>query len=250
MARKWKTPAIRRTHRSVGAAAAVFVLFMVLSGVAINHSNGLGLDQRHVSNGYLLSHYGINAPDIQSFQLDDDWLSLAGSWLYFNQTAVAEIAGGLGAVASKQWIVVAGHDELLVLDQLGELVERLAWRQISATAVEAVGLASDGRITVKSDGGLWIADGELLDWQQILDGGEIVQWASPSPAPAELERLITRHYQGDGLSMERLLLDLHSGRVFGPLGVLAYDLLALATGFLALSGLVLWFRSRRNGKSR
>jgi len=47
--------------------------------------------------------------------------------------------------------------------------------------------------------------------------------------------------------MERLLLDFHSGRIFGPVGVLVYDLLALAVGFMAISGLVLWFRGRRNG---
>jgi len=47
-----------------------------------------------------------------------------------------------------------------------------------------------------------------------------------------------------------VLLDLHSGRIFGPVGVLVYDLLALTLGFLAISGLVLWFRGRRNGKSK
>ncbi len=50
--------------------------------------------------------------------------------------------------------------------------------------------------------------------------------------------------------MERVLLDLHSGRIFGPVGVLVYDLLALALGFLSISGLLLWFRGRRNGKRK
>ncbi len=63
-----------------------------------------------------------------------------------------------------------------------------------------------------------------------------------------LQQAITRVYRGEGLSLERLLLDLHSGRIFGSIGVLVYDLLALALGFLSISGLVLWFRSRRNGK--
>jgi hypothetical protein len=241
--------AIRNFHRSIGAVATVFVLLMVLSGLAINHSNGLRLDQRHVSNPYLLGLYGISAPgDMRSFRLDDDWLSLAGSQLYFNQAAVAEVSGGLGAVASSHWIVVAGRDELLVLTRQGELVERLAWH--NAGTVESIGLAGDGRIVVASAGTLWLADEELLDWQRLDDAREAVQWSLPAPTPAVLQQHITRHYRGDGLNVERLVLDLHSGRAFGPLGVLVYDLLALATGFLALSGLVLWFRSRRNGNSR
>ena len=147
-----------------------------------------------------------------------------------------------------QWIVVAGRDALLLLDRRGRLVERLAWQQ--AGSVESIGLAADGRVAVASGGKLWLADTELLNWQAADKDAQALEWSSPTLAPAALQQTITRHYRGDGLSLERVLLDFHSGRVFGPLGILVYDLLALATGFLALSGLVLWFRNRRNGKSR
>ena len=249
MTRNQKISAIRRKHRSVGALAAAFALFLVLSGILINHANGLGLDQRHVSNPYLLKLYGIKAPDsIRSYRLEDDWLSFAGSRLYFNATAMAQIPDGIGAVASGQWIIVGGRDELLLFDRQGQLVERMSWQQ--AGAVESIGLTGDGRLAVKSTAGLWLTDEQLLAWQRLDDDRAAVRWAAPEPAPATLRQAITRHYQGDGLSVERLLLDLHSGRVFGPLGILVYDLLALAIAFLALSGLVLWFRNRRNGNGR
>jgi len=247
MARKSST--IRRKHRSMGALASIFVLFMVLSGMLINHADGLGLDQRHVSNPYLLNLYGISAPDdILSFRLDEDWLSLAGSQLYFNELDVTTIAGGIGAVVSEQWIIVAGRDELLLLDKMGRLVERMGWQQ--AAVVESIGVAGNGRLVVKTTAGLWLADQELLAWQRTDDKHETVQWSSPSPAPDALQQAIVRHYRGEGLNLERVLLDFHSGRVFGPVGLLVYDLLALSIAFLALSGLVLWLRNRRNGKSR
>lgn len=240
--------AIRRKHRSVGAALAVFILFMVLSGITINHTDGLGLAQRHVSNPYLLEHYGINTPAMLNFPLAGNWLSLAGSKLYFNTTAVTDIASGIGAVATEQWLVVAGRDELILLDRMGRLVERINWQQPGV--VEAIGLTADERVMVISTSGAWLADVELLAWQQVSGEMPAVQWASAAAAPDTLQQAVTRHYRGDGLSVERLLLDLHSGRIFGPLGVLMYDLLALATGFLALSGLVLWSRNRRKGKTR
>jgi hypothetical protein len=244
-----KVSAIRRKHRSVGIVAALFILFMVSSGIAINHTTGLGFDQRHVSNPYLLKLYGIKAPDdIRSFRVGDAWLSFAGSRLYFNEAAVTEVPDGIGAVANDHWVIVAGREELLLLDQQARLVERISWQQ--AGEIELIGLSGDGRLAVKSTGGLWLADAELLAWQRADDTVETVQWSSPVPAPTALQQSIARHYQGDGLSVERLLLDVHSGRIFGPLGVLVYDLLALAIAFLALSGLVLWARNRRNGKAR
>lgn len=244
-----KASAIRRKHRSVGALASVFILFMVFSGMAINHADGLGLGQRHVSNRYLLKLFGINAPDdIRSFRFGDDWLSFAGSQLYFNATAVAETQGGIGAVVSDRWIIAAGSNELVLLDRKGRLVERISWQQ--AGTLESIGLSGDGQVTVASSEGLWLADQELLAWQQTNSARETVRWSSPAPAPAGLQQVIVRHYQGGRLSFERLLLDFHSGRVFGPVGMLVYDLLALAIAFLALSGLVLWLRNRRNGRAR
>ncbi|MFT5351416.1 MAG: hypothetical protein ACI9MF_002239 [Gammaproteobacteria bacterium] len=51
-------------------------------------------------------------------------------------------------------------------------------------------------------------------------------------------------YRGKGLSLERILLDLHSGRLLGNAGVFIVDLAALFFVFLALSGSWMWLRKR------
>ena len=61
--RKRNSSLTRRLHRSIGAGAAFFVLFMVLSGIAINHSNDFGLDQQPVEQSVLLDWYGLEKPD-------------------------------------------------------------------------------------------------------------------------------------------------------------------------------------------
>ena len=242
---------MRRLHRSFGAFAAIFVLFMVLSGLVINHSNGLGLDQRNVSQSFVLGWYGLGKPSsIQSYAVGDDWLSFAGSQLYLNDKSVATIPGGVGAVSNGDILVAASGDELLLLDQDGNLVERLPWAPISATPIEAIGLHTNGIVSIKTADQIWLADADLLNWQQAEEPVTNPLWSSPKPTPDELQQSITHSYRGEGLSLERVLLDLHSGRIFGTIGVLVYDLLALALGFLSISGLVLWFRSRRNGKSK
>ena len=240
---------MRRLHRSFGAGAAAFVLFMVLSGLAINHSNGLGLDKQTVSQPFLLDWYGLGEPDnIQGFAVGDDWLSFAGSQLYLNDKHVATISGGVGAVSSGDLLIAAGSDELLLLDHAGNLVERLPWSSIGTAPIESIGLHANSVVSVKSAGQVWLADNQLLNWQQDRDANANPLWSLSKPAPDDLQQAIKRLYRGDGLNLERVLLDLHSGRIFGPIGVFIYDLLALALGFLSISGLVLWFRGRRNGK--
>lgn len=239
---------MRRLHRSLGAGAAIFVLFMVMSGLAINHSHDFGLDRHHVSQSSLLSWYGFNGPqDIRSFAVGDSWLSFAGSQLYLNDRHVAIIANGVGVVRSTEMLIAAGSEELLLLDPDGMLIERLTWHQPGAGPLEAIGIYEGTVVAVRSANQLWLADEQMLDWQLTDNVTTGVVWSSPVLPPLELHRDITSQYRGDGLSMERLLLDFHSGRIFGPVGVLVYDLLALAVGFMAISGLVLWLRGRRNG---
>jgi len=247
--KKLKASTLRRLHRSIGAAAALFVIFMVLSGIVINHANDLGLDRKHVSQPLMLDWYGLGAPDeLLSFEVGGNRLSFAGSQLYLDENPVAAVSGGVGAVASGKLLIAAGSDELLLLDQGGNLVERQPWASVDNAPIGSIGLDADNGVLVKSGGRTWSADAQLLSWQ--LSEKANAKWAEPTPANADLQQAIARSYRGQGPSLERVLLDLHSGRFFGAYGVIVYDLLALGLGFLALSGLVLWWRSRRNGKSK
>lgn len=249
MARKKTQPSVtRRLHRSFGAATAVFVIFMVLSGMAINHSTGLGLDQRRVSQPFLLSWYGLDGPQhILSFEVGRDWLSFAGSQLYLNGNAITTISNGIGAVSSGDLLIAAGSEELLLLDRDGRLIERIYWDASGAGPIDSIGMLANGIAVVKSTDQIWSADADLLNWQRAGDTITSPLWSHSKPAPELIRQAITLQYRGGGLSLEQLLLDFHSGRVFGSVGVLVYDLLALAIGFLAVSGLVLWLRGKRNG---
>lgn len=242
---------MRRLHRSIGVLAALFVAFMVLSGIVINHANDLGLDRKHVSQPLLLDWYGLSAPGaLLSYDAGGDRLSFAGSQLYLNEKPVASIVGGVGAVSAGELLIAAGSDELLLLDHDGNLVERQPWASVDTAPIESIGLDANLDVVVKSGGRIWSADAELLSWQLDDEATAEARWATPAPVNGDLQEAIVRSYRGQGPSLERLLLDLHSGRFFGTFGVIVYDLLALVLGFLALSGLVLWWRSRRNGKSK
>jgi len=249
MARKTKNSNARRLHRLLGVGAAIFVIFMVLSGLAINHSNSLGLDQHQVSQTFLLDWYGLEQPEnIRDIRLGKDWISFAGSHLYFNGQHVAMVSDGVGAIAGENMLVAAGKDELLLLDHDGKLIERAAWGPQGAGPIESIGQLSDGTVAVKAMDRIWLADQELLSWHLTKDELAIPNWSITTKAPGSLHKTITQQYRGDGLNLERVLLDFHSGRVFGPVGVFLYDLLALAVGLMAISGLILWARGRRNGQ--
>ena len=60
----------------------------------------------------------------------------------------------------------------------------------------------------------------------------------------EYEQLLVA-YRGNGLKLERVILDLHSGRIFGDYGVYLMDAAAIALLWLSFSGLWVWNSRRR-----
>ena len=58
----------------------------------------------------------------------------------------------------------------------------------------------------------------------------------------ELNRKILARYRGHGLPLERVLLDLHSGRILGKWGVWLIDVVAILLFVLAITGSWMWFQ--------
>ena len=89
------------------------------------------------------------------------------------------------------------------------------------------------------------ADG--LSWNKV-DAVRVV-WASPQTLPDHVKRQMA-DMLAPGLSLQRILLDLHSGRIFGRYGTLFVDFLSLVLLALAVSGLWIYWRSMRQGRHR
>jgi hypothetical protein len=71
---------LRRGHRWVGLSLVIFVLFLSISGITLNHSVDLELDQRYVSWPWLLAAYGLDVP-APAASFADSGQILVHSWL-------------------------------------------------------------------------------------------------------------------------------------------------------------------------
>ena len=247
---------LRRLHRWLGVGAACFLLLLAGTGLALNHAERFGLDTQFIGAGWLLDWYGISGPEFgPSFSVAGRRITEAGERLYLDQQPV-EFDGGdrlIGAVALGDEIVVATASELVMLNGLGELVDRVPAEQSVAAPIAAIGLFDDG-VALLAAGRVYRVDqrsfsivpaGQEPGASGSTTGAGVaapVTWVAAEPLPDAIRSGIEASYRGQGLAIERVLTDLHSGRLLGIGGVAIMDLAALALVYLAVSGIIMWLK--------
>jgi hypothetical protein len=233
----------RRTHRVIGVSALFFLLILALSGLILNHADGLGLS-RYAAGPLVLRLYGVELPPVDSaFEAGDILFATSSGTLYADGVELAGATGNLvGAVAVEDGLIAATGGEFFVLTSDAALIERFA----PQTAGALTGIGSDGKRV------LTMLQNELFELDTLsmsLSSADSIRpdtvtWSQAATPGAEQVEQIGRTALGQALNWERVLLDVHSGRILPTLGRFIADLAALCLIYLCISGAVLWTRRR------
>lgn len=229
-------------HRWAGLAVAVFVVLLSVTGIALNHGDALGLNARFVRSAWLLDLYRI-APEQQvtAFESRGHWVSRIGERIYFNERELGERSRKLlGMVPAQDLFVIGLSERLLLVTKEGETVEILRGAEGVPAGMRRIGTTKDGRVVIEAAHGLYLPDLDQLRWEELA--AVEARWPQASAPPPELAARLQEEHRAHTLTLERVMLDLHSGRIVQRLGVWFTDAVALILVSLVLSGLWIWYR--------
>lgn len=234
-------------HRYMGISAAAFTLVIAVTGVLLNHTEDFQFDSKHVRSDWVLDWYGIKAPqDMRSFAAADRSITLMGEHLYLNRR---EIEGSyrqlVGAILKNDMVVVAVSDSILLLTLRGDLIDRLQRSDGIPAGILQIGTDAGAAVVVRTSLEHYQPDADFLHWSRRDNNPASVRWATPSPLDPRLKSALQNHFREEVLPVERVILDLHSGRFFGQLGPWVFDAAALLLILLSLSGTWIWLKRRR-----
>jgi len=233
------SPWISRWHGHLGVLTAVLVIILIITGVALNHTERLQLDSKFVNESWLLDWYGMgpDKPPI-SFKVGEDWLTEIDGRLFLNGVLLPAFSGSLiGATTGDGFIVAGTSDALYLFDGDAGLVEKIVQLPREVTQI---GHSADVYY-VKSEEGIFSSTDGLLTWG-LTDKNP--SWATPATAPEKIKQSVLLSFRGQGLPWERVVLDLHSGRIFGSWGPYAMDAAAVILFLLVVSGIYNWYARR------
>jgi hypothetical protein len=233
-----------RLHRTMSAAIALFVLFLSITGILLNHSSDLKLDKYYLTWPWLLSHYGVSNVQADAvFLLDQAVISQIGTEVFVDAKPVTHIQRPLlGGVVLDEVIVLATDDALILLNAAGELIERMGAAVGVPPMIQNIGLFH-GDPVIQTREGMWRSDFMLDKWERISLQG--VGWSVPSPMPTSTQHDLIKYFHGEGVTVEHVLLDIHNGRILGAFGVWLLDLLGVLLTVLSLTAIWMWLRRTR-----
>ena len=232
-------------HRLTGFTIVIFVLFLAITGIFLNHTDQLKLDEKYLRFNWLLDLYHMEpAGQPVSFRSNNAWITLIESSLYFNDTMLQEYSESLkGMVEIDGIYVVAVDNGLLLISEEGQLIEKITAAQGVPARVLSIGRYENNFIMLATTHGNFATDMDFTDWRSIQKPE--VEWSMPGTLPEAVFDRIMTSYRGQGISVERVMLDLHSGRLFGNWSIFIIDLVAILIILSALSGLWIWHKKKK-----
>ena len=241
---------LSRVHRWLGLGSVAFVVLLSVTGIALNHAGQLNLDGHYLQSPWLLEWYGIAVPPPQaSFTAAGHRVSLIGERLYYDNNELTDgIPTLVGAVSTPSFIAIATPTDVLFVTPDGMLVERIDTQAFLPGDVTAIGVAG-AALFLRGGDYLYETDENLLMFSPRVEFDVAdIQWPVPSAIPQSDLAILQGLYRGRGLSLERVILDLHSGKVLTRVGPILMDAVGIILIVLSVVGLLMW--AGRDGKQR
>lgn len=224
----------------MGIVVAAFTIILAVTGLILNHEPRLNLNKVQVTSAWVLNWYGMEGVNAETkgINLNGQWLILVEDQLYLDLKSVGALSAPVvGAISLPDMFLVADEFQLTLLTREGDLIERFVPNGVTGrfTALGNHGEA----IILQTQAGAYQSDPQLLHWERTETNAG--SWSKLTPLPGDVAANLSRELTGGGLPLYRIILDLHSGRLFSTAGRLAMDGAALLLIVLSITGLWIWW---------
>ena len=233
---------VRHWHARAGFVSALFFMLLALTGLLLNHTDRLQLAHREIQSPWLMEWYGLKAEVPEQGYLTAHGYAIcnAQDCMVNGQKLQGVSERLLGMIELQETYYLATKTSIHLYDKDLRKIERLTGSSLPETTIERIGHDHEN-LLVEGHGSVYSSrDG--LTWES--HAGHDAEWSVAVPLPGDKAEA-ARKALAPGLPLERVILDLHSGRIFGRFGPLLMDIAAIALIVLSFSGSWIYLRSIR-----
>ena len=251
MSFKKYAPRLKRWHSRIGLTLALPLVMLAITGILINHGKALQLGERVLPQRLASLSYGLTPTTLDSLTIENTYVEAHNDQLHVmpkalstshlkhsdteQHTITKSCTEGLKGAANIQgevWIACKQQVHLFLPSEEGLLyIEQLSKSTGLPTPITNFGRCEQD-ICVTTSGEQYRYNSKNNNWSHVPLP------LAPLISPSILQR--TQTAVPLELNWSRWILDLHSGRLFGFLGVWLIDITGIAVLVLVLTGFLRW----------
>ncbi len=233
---------LRRWHRRIGLAAAGFFSILAITGLLLNHGDSFALDSLRVGTPWLMNWYGLKPAVPERGFAEDGLLFVAQgeTWVLGGHSLKAGHGEPVGMVHAAGLVWIATNDEIDIFDAAGRPVDIIERDLLPGTPLRRIGSRNGQLLAIIGGDSFATSDG--ISWKRLARD-ESAAWSHPQALSVGEQQALAPFF-APTLPFQRIVADVHSGRIFGRYGILLVDGLAVALLLLAGSGVWIYLKNR------
>ena len=239
---KIKLKKIVDLHRYIGLGICIFLVHLAITGIFLNHSIGLRLDKTFITWPWLLNQYNLTVPEPANiFTIGKNNFSTIDGEVFFNDKPIFLAEEDLLGVSQNQdTFILASSSTITMISNDGYIINK---ENVLPFTVKNIGIFGDEIVINDSEDKIWSSESINGVWE--LTENRAVQWSMEGSITPINHEKIRKYFVGDGVSLEQVILDFHSGAIFQKAGKLFFDIISILLIILSFTGIWLWTIKRK-----
>ena len=236
---------LRKLHKYLGFTFSLFILHLTVTGILLTYPKTFNIEETYISNFFILKKYNMNTHrEVYGLSNIKDEVIIIKNNIYLNGKFVDKFSNQIINILyqkKKNKIVVLSESTIgiYLLENIdGELEINDIISFENTKRVQYLGLnLSDDIVFLKNDNEYYKLDNSYL-LKLTNEKNKKIHLSEVSMINKKLATYYLNIHQGKGVSLTRILTELHNGKFFGSIFTLVLFFSSLSLIFLTLSSFI------------
>ena len=236
---------LRKFHKYLGFAFSIFILHLTVTGILLTYPKTFNIEETYLSNFFILKKYNMDTHrEVYGLSNIEDEVIIIKNNIYINSKFVDKFRNEIINILyqKKENKIIVLSKSTIGIYFFEKIDSELEIKDIisieNTNKIKYLGLnLSDDIIFLKNDNEYYnFDDNYLLRLANVKDKN--IKWSNISTIDKKLAKYYLNIHQGKGVSLTRVLTELHNGKFFGSIFTLILFFSSLSLIFLTLSSFI------------
>ena len=246
---------LRKLHKYLGFAFSLFILHLTVTGILLTYPKTFNIEETYISNFFILKKYNMDThKEVYGFVNIEDEVIIIKNNIYLNSKFIDKFSDEIINILyqkKENKIIVLSESNIGLyffenIDSQLEIIDIINLENTKEIKHLGLNLSGD-EVFFKNNSDYYNLDNNYL-LKLVNKKDKNIRWSNINKIDKKLAKYYLNIHQGNGVSLTRILTELHNGKFFGSIFTLILFFSSLSLIFLTLSSFIFATNMFKNKK--